>query len=332
MSDQPVEAAAVNPVIDEAVGPVTLKLKGIGLEQYATAITDDQGYDSIEVLQSMTAAELKELADEVSMKPGQRKKFMNAFAPASMLDEASAKRQEGGQQMQMQVQVPAGVVAGQAFQVSANSQVLTVTATANAGAMMTILAPAAPAVPPAMVCTPAVPPANGEMMIVLNKPTAQTRLGCTITSIGSASVVEALAPGGISAASGLMVSDIIKTVNGEAVGRDGVAKLKAAPAGDIRIVISRGGDRKGSVPPPTAPPPTAPQPQVMYIQGSPAPPTTVNVSNNNVNSNKYSCILCPCCDCCCGCMLSCVLDTCCDCCCGCCGIKHCIIGCCIAQR
>ena len=33
--------------------PVALKLQELGLEQYASAIVDDQGYDSVETLQSL---------------------------------------------------------------------------------------------------------------------------------------------------------------------------------------------------------------------------------------------------------------------------------------
>ena len=54
-------------------GPVALKLQEFGLEQYASAIVDDQGYDSIETLQGLSAEELAKLADEIKMKPGHKK-------------------------------------------------------------------------------------------------------------------------------------------------------------------------------------------------------------------------------------------------------------------
>lgn len=71
-------------------GPVALKLQELSLEQYASAIVDDQGYDTMETLQSMSAEELSELADEVKMKPGHKKKFLSTFGTTAITVEQPA--------------------------------------------------------------------------------------------------------------------------------------------------------------------------------------------------------------------------------------------------
>ena len=46
-----------------AESSVALRLQELNLEQYTQALVDDQGYDSVDTLQAMTAEELGELAD-----------------------------------------------------------------------------------------------------------------------------------------------------------------------------------------------------------------------------------------------------------------------------
>ena len=63
--------------------PVALKLQELGLEQYASAIVDDQGYNMVETLQSLSAEELGELADDVKMKPGHKRTFLSGFGTSA---------------------------------------------------------------------------------------------------------------------------------------------------------------------------------------------------------------------------------------------------------
>ena len=63
--------------------PVALKLQELGLEQYASAIVDDQGYNMVETLQSLSAEELGELADDVKMKPGHNRTFLSGFGTSA---------------------------------------------------------------------------------------------------------------------------------------------------------------------------------------------------------------------------------------------------------
>ena len=44
--------------------PVLLKLEEIGLEQYASALIDDQGYDSMAALEGLTKDQAVEIAEE----------------------------------------------------------------------------------------------------------------------------------------------------------------------------------------------------------------------------------------------------------------------------
>ena len=57
--------------------PVLLKLEKLDLEQYASALVDDQGYDSLASLEGLTTEQAGELADAVKMKPGHKKRFID---------------------------------------------------------------------------------------------------------------------------------------------------------------------------------------------------------------------------------------------------------------
>ena len=59
--------------------PVLLKLEEIGLEQYASALIDDKGYDDLAALQGLTKHQAEEIADNVQMKPGHKRAFIAAF-------------------------------------------------------------------------------------------------------------------------------------------------------------------------------------------------------------------------------------------------------------
>ena len=59
--------------------PVLLKLEEIGLEQYASALIDDNGYDDLASLQRLTKHQAEEIADNVQMKPGHKRAFFAAF-------------------------------------------------------------------------------------------------------------------------------------------------------------------------------------------------------------------------------------------------------------
>ena len=62
-----------------AKNPVSLKLEEIGLEQYASALIDDNGYDDLASLQRLTKHQAEEIADNVQMKPGHKRAFFAAF-------------------------------------------------------------------------------------------------------------------------------------------------------------------------------------------------------------------------------------------------------------
>ena len=62
-----------------AKNPVSLKLEKLDLEQYASALVDDQGYDTLASLEGLTAEQAGELADAVKMKPGHKKRFIDAI-------------------------------------------------------------------------------------------------------------------------------------------------------------------------------------------------------------------------------------------------------------
>ena len=60
--------------------PVLVKLEELELEQYAAALMDDQGYDTMASLQGLARAEAGAIADELKMKPGHKKRFVDGFA------------------------------------------------------------------------------------------------------------------------------------------------------------------------------------------------------------------------------------------------------------
>ena len=57
----------------------SIKLEEHGLTQYADAL-GEQGYDSMASFNNMTNEEAGALADELKMKPGHKRAFINAFA------------------------------------------------------------------------------------------------------------------------------------------------------------------------------------------------------------------------------------------------------------
>ena len=61
-----------------AKNPVSIKLKELGLAQYADAL-GEQGYDSMASFKDMTEEEAGALADEVKMKAGHKRLFIRAF-------------------------------------------------------------------------------------------------------------------------------------------------------------------------------------------------------------------------------------------------------------
>ena len=66
--------------IETNMAAMAMKLRELNLEQYEQALIDEQGYDSIETLNEMSAEELNQLADDCKMKPGHKKKFCTAFS------------------------------------------------------------------------------------------------------------------------------------------------------------------------------------------------------------------------------------------------------------
>ena len=72
-----------------ARNPVSLKLEEIGLEQYASALIDDQGYDSMATLESLTKEEAGAIADDIKMKPGDKRWFVEGIASSSTGTKAS---------------------------------------------------------------------------------------------------------------------------------------------------------------------------------------------------------------------------------------------------
>ena len=67
------------PASPHGQGPVVTKLKELELEQYASAFFD-QGYDSMASLHGLTKKEAGEIADEIKMKPGHKKRFVDGIA------------------------------------------------------------------------------------------------------------------------------------------------------------------------------------------------------------------------------------------------------------
>ena len=63
-----------------AKNPVLLKLEELGLEQYAPALVDDQGYDSMDSLTGLTREQAGKIADAVKMNPGHKERFINGVA------------------------------------------------------------------------------------------------------------------------------------------------------------------------------------------------------------------------------------------------------------
>ena len=76
-STPPSSAAAVTV---EMKNPVALKLQKLDLEQYASALVDEQGYDSLASLEGLTKEQAGEIADAVKMKPGHKKRFIDGIA------------------------------------------------------------------------------------------------------------------------------------------------------------------------------------------------------------------------------------------------------------
>jgi len=70
-------ATTAAAVTVEMKNPVLLKLEKLDLEQYASALVDDQGYDSMASLEGLTREEAGEIADAVKMKPGHKKRFID---------------------------------------------------------------------------------------------------------------------------------------------------------------------------------------------------------------------------------------------------------------
>ena len=68
---------------------VLLKLEELGLGQYASALIDEQGYDSMATLESLTKEEAGAIADEVKMKAGHKRSFVEGIASSSTGTKAS---------------------------------------------------------------------------------------------------------------------------------------------------------------------------------------------------------------------------------------------------
>ena len=78
-STPPSSAAAVTVDSVEMKNPVALKLEKLDLEQYASALVDEQGYDSLASLEGLTKVQAEEIADAVKMKPGHKKRFIDSI-------------------------------------------------------------------------------------------------------------------------------------------------------------------------------------------------------------------------------------------------------------
>ena len=59
--------------------PISLKLEELGCGQYEAALAD-QGWDSLASMQGLTKEEAGAIADEVKMKPGHKRRFVDGFA------------------------------------------------------------------------------------------------------------------------------------------------------------------------------------------------------------------------------------------------------------
>ena len=74
-----VEMGAV-PVVGVAKkNPISLKLEELGCGQYESALAD-QGWDNLAALQGLTKEEAGAIADDVKMKPGHKKRFVDGIA------------------------------------------------------------------------------------------------------------------------------------------------------------------------------------------------------------------------------------------------------------
>ena len=62
-----------------AKNAVLIKLEELGLEQYASALIDDQGYDDLAALDGLTLEEAGSIADDLQMKPGHKRAFVSCF-------------------------------------------------------------------------------------------------------------------------------------------------------------------------------------------------------------------------------------------------------------
>ena len=77
-------AVTVEMKAEPAVGvamknPISLKLEELGCGQYEAALAD-QGYDSLGSLQGLSKEEAGEIADDVKMKPGHKRRFVDGIA------------------------------------------------------------------------------------------------------------------------------------------------------------------------------------------------------------------------------------------------------------
>ena len=77
-------AVTVEMKAEPAVGvakkdPFSLKLEELGCGQYEAALAD-QGYDNLGSLQGLSKEEAGAIADDVKMKPGHKKRFVDGLA------------------------------------------------------------------------------------------------------------------------------------------------------------------------------------------------------------------------------------------------------------
>ena len=109
--------------------------------------------------------------------------------------------------------------------------------------------------------TPPYPPADrrceNETTLTFTKPTADTKIGVVSTDFDGRKfpTITTLKPGGIAEGSGMLIGDMIKSVNGEQVTDClNAADLLIASEGEVTVVVLP----RAAPPPP--PPPTAPPP------------------------------------------------------------------------
>ena len=58
------------------------KLRELNLEQYASLLVNDLGYDTMESMEGLSAEQVGAIAYEMGMKPGHKRRFVEAFAQA----------------------------------------------------------------------------------------------------------------------------------------------------------------------------------------------------------------------------------------------------------